>query len=89
MVVRVKVSFLNSFAYIRHFYKHRKLAEMVLMPTLYSHVFAISSWFAPHDVSKYEIRFQVLEDYMSRLQTSLVLLILNGTAKAKLAILAF
>ena len=29
------------------------------------------------------------EDYISRLQTSLVKLILNGTAKTKLAILAF
>ena len=36
------------------------------------------------------IRYQwVLQDYISKMQTSMVLLILNGTAKIKLAILTF
>ena len=41
-------------------------------------------------MSKFEIQcLWVPEDYISRLQTSLVLLILNGTAEMKLATLAF
>ena len=46
--------------------------------------------FITYDVGKCEIRYLwVQEDYISGLRTSLFLFISNGTAKAKLAILAF
>ena len=46
--------------------------------------------FVAYDFNKYEIRYQwVQEDYVSRLRTSLVQFLSNGTAKMKLAILAF
>ena len=58
----------------RVFHKHSKLAILSLLPTL----------------NKCEIRCQwVQEDYILGLKTSLILLISNGTAKRKLAILAF
>ena len=48
------------------------------------------SLFAPYNISKCEIRWQwVHEDCISGLKNSLVLFISNGTAKTKLAILAF
>ena len=47
------------------------------------------SSFAPYDISKCEIGYWVSEDYISRLQTSLVWLIFNDTARRKSAILAF
>ena len=49
-----------------------------------------SSLFALHDASKCTIRYQwVQKDYIWRLWNLFSLLISNGTAKAKLAILAF
>ena len=48
------------------------------------------SLFSPYEVSKCDISYQWLwVDYISRLQTLLVLFISNGIAKTKLAILAF
>ena len=42
------------------------------------------SLFAPHNVSKCEIKYKwVWEDYISWLQTSLFLFIVNATAKMK------
>ena len=40
------------------FHKHTKLAIMTLMPTLYSHTFAVCFLFWPSDVSESEIRCQ-------------------------------
>ena len=49
-----------------------------------------SSLLAPTDVSECEIRNQgVRKDYNSNLHTSLDLMIFNGRAKSKLAMLAF
>ena len=49
--------------------------------TLYSHIFAVSSLFAPSDVSKCRIRYQwVLEDKILRLQALLVLFFCNSIA---------
>ena len=48
------------------------------------------SLFVPYDVSKYQLKCRLgQEDSMSLVQILLVLLMLNGTAKGKLAILAF
>ena len=50
----------------------------------------ICSLHLDHMISKYDNRCQwVQEDYVSMLQTSLVLFISYGRAKMKLAILAF
>ena len=65
----------GSVALTRHFHKHLKLGIMALMPTLYSHIFAV-----------FFIIWIGNRDCLSRLQTLLVFLILNGTAKTKLAI---
>ena len=74
-------SMLNCFGY---FYKHTKLA-IILFP-----YFQFPLLFAPYVVSKCEIRcLLVWEHYISRLYASLVLLILNATAKTMLAMLAF
>ena len=74
------------------FHKHTKLAVLILLPTLYSHIFAVFfSLFARKDGSKCEIPYQwENKDYILRLKTSLLhFFISNGRAKTKLAILAF
>ena len=58
------------------------------MPILYSHIIAIFFIFGTLDVSKCEIRCQLVKRvYHSRLQTLLVFLILNVVAKTNLAVL--
>ena len=52
----------------RVFHNHTKLAMLALMPTLYPHIFVVSSLFASTAVSKCEIRIQGVQDtYISRL----------------------
>ena len=76
--------FLNAFD------KHTKLAILALFPTLYSHIIAVSFFICNIDVSKCEIRYQLMYlVYTSVMQTSLVKFLSNGLAKTKLAILAF
>ena len=53
-------------------------------------IFAVSFIYWSYDGSKCKLKCQLVqEDYISMLQTSLVLLIFNGTARTQLAILAF
>ena len=71
-----------------------KIGNIVIISlTLYSYKIAVlSSLFTPIDVSKCEIRCQLVQEhYISRLQTSFISLVnsLYGTAKTKLTILAF
>ena len=57
-----------------------KTAGKGLMSTLYSHIFAVSPLLASYNFSKCGISYHwVQKDYFSRLQTTLVLLISNGT----------
>ena len=62
-----------------------------MLPTLYSHIYLqFSSLFVLTDLSKCEIRNQgAYEESISRLYILLDLLIYDGTAKTKLAMLAF
>ena len=77
-IIAIPVHFEKTmlFSDIRVFHKHTQLAIMALLPTSYSHIFAI------YDISKCDTRHQwVQADYISRLKTLLVLFISNGTAK--------
>ena len=67
-----------------------KISNIVITANFLFLYLYLPSLFAHCKISKFEIQcLWVPEDYISRLQTSLVLLILNGTAEMKLTILAF
>ena len=74
---------------IRDFHKHTKLAILAKCKFCIPIYLQFPSLFL-HYVSKCEITYQcVQENYISKLQTSLVQFVSDGTAKIKLAILAF
>ena len=45
----------------QHFYKHTQLAIIVSLPTLYSHLFAVSLIICKNDVNKCELRCQLIK----------------------------
>ena len=74
---------------ILFFHKHTQLAMFTLLPTLYFYL-QFPTLLGHNNVSKYEIIYQwVTENCISRLYSSLVQLISNGTVKTKFAVLAF
>ena len=98
VVVAVNVHFMDKECSIhlhnvvRHFHKHAKLAIMALMLTLFSHIFVVFFIIYLDFEVLVNVKLDMSVDkgnYLSILQTLLVFLILNGTPKTKLAILAF
>ena len=85
-IIDVSVNKKNS----QHFHIHTVGNDGINASFMFPYICSLILYFYPVilvnvklDVSGYRI------DYISRLQTSLVKLILNGTAKTKLEILAF